>query len=271
MELVKAIQKALDGQAVLFTGAGFSTGAMNIDGTKFKSGRQLAKILSAASGVDEIADLDEAADIYIEKHAKAELISLLKKEYTVKECKPFHKAVCSINWRRIYTTNYDNILETCYAQNGKKLTPVSLSDNIRSIDTTSSLCIHLNGFIDRLNSETIMNEFKLTNTSYLTTSFLNSPWIARFRSDIKLARAIFFVGYSLYDLDIKRILFESDQLRDKCFFIVQENPNDALKYRISKFGIITPIGVDGFAKEIVNIEKTYVPVENEEMAYISFE
>jgi hypothetical protein len=226
MDIVMAIQKALSGQALLFVGAGFSFGAINVGGAKFKTGRQLAKFLSKSCHIQETADLDEAADIYVEAHDRTHLINLLKKEYTVKEVRPWHQTISSVDWQRIYTTNYDNILETCYAQNGKKLNPVTLSDKIRTIDTSSNLCVHLNGYIDRLNIETIMNEFKLTNTSYLTTTFLGSDWISLFRSDIKLASAIFFVGYSLYDLDIKRILFESDQLRDKCFFITQENPNE---------------------------------------------
>ena len=78
--------------------------------------------------------------------------------------------------------------------------------------------MHLNGFIDRLDRNTIGSEFKLTESSYLTASLIDSEWIMVFRNDLKLARAVFFVGYSLYDLDIKRILNESPHLR-KTFFI----------------------------------------------------
>lgn len=271
MNLEMGIQKALNKQAILFVGAGFASEAVNISGKKFILGSQLATLLAKACHIEEDIDLDEVSDIFVERHGKNKLITLLKDEYTVKSTEGWHEAISSVPWKRVYTTNYDNILESCYAKNKRKLTPITLSDRIEKTDTASNLNIHLNGYIERLNPDTLMQEFKLTNTSYLTSSFLNSPWISLFRSDIKLARVIFFIGYSLYDLDIKRVLFESEELKQKCFFITEENPSQILAHRIQRFGSLESIGVKTFANKIKEIAEWYQPEEIEDIAYSSFE
>ena len=134
-------------------------------------------------------------------------------------------------------TNYDNLLEVAYAKSSRRLTPVTLSDDILKIPKNDTLCVHLNGYIDRLTRDTIGSEIKLTEPSYITSSVAESDWATLFRQDIRAARSVFFLGYSLHDLDIKRILFESADLREKCFFIIGQNPKSATIRRASQFGL----------------------------------
>lgn len=114
-----------------------------------------------------------------------------------------------------------------------------------------SLCVHLNGSVDSLNKNSIESTFKLSTSSYISPeSFTQSDWHYYFKKDLERCSAIIFVGYSMYDIEIQKILFENQQLREKTYFITRENPNAKTTFTLKKFGNILPIGVDGFAKLI---------------------
>src|SRR6266498_1087189 len=259
MKIEEGIELALSGNAILFTGAGFSIDAQNLRGTSFKTGSQLSEYLSGLVDIDEKLTLDAAAEEFISVNGKDELIKELHNEFTAKTITSFQSQIAQIPWKRVYTTNYDNVLEKAYAENGKKLSPIVSSDNIRDVPLNKTVCVHLNGWIDDLDRSTLMSEFKLTETSYLTTSIESSPWGTLFRDDIRSARSVFFVGYSLADLDIKRLLIESETLREKCFFVLGNSPGKATTRICSKFGQVTNLDVSAFATEIQNISKNYVP------------
>lgn len=192
MNINQALGEAASGRAILFTGAGFSKGARNIEDSEFMSGVDLARYLCSKCDIDDPIDLDQASDIFLDEFDEDTLIAELRNKYTVKNVADPHVILSELDWKRIYTTNYDNVLEQAYVQLGKKLISVTLGDNIYDIDLTRNICVHINGFIDRLNRATLKDEFKLTNTSYLTDSFLASSWISLFRSDLRTVKAIFF-------------------------------------------------------------------------------
>ncbi|MCL4273685.1 MAG: SIR2 family protein [Anaerolineales bacterium] len=262
MNLQEGIEFALSGKSILFIGAGFSVDAQNLRGVSFKTGRKLAKHLAELSGItgtqlDEIS-LDDAAEEYISANGKDKLIDELHNEFTAKVITSAQSVIAGIPWKRIYTTNYDNVMEKAYSENGKKLVPVTINDNIRDIPELNTLCVHLNGYIDRLDRNTLTSEFKLTETSYLTSSIEDTSWVSLFRTDIKSAQSVFFVGYSLADLDIKRILMESEALKEKCFFVIG-SPGKATINSCSKFGEITGLDTSSFSVEVKTVSKNYVP------------
>ncbi|MDQ6651592.1 MAG: SIR2 family protein, partial [Acidobacteriota bacterium] len=164
-------------------------------------------------------------------------------------------------WKRVYTTNYDNVAEMSAARAGKRLTPVTLSDDRRDVPTTGMLSVHLNGYIDRLTQSNLWSEIKLTDTSYLTASIAQSPWCVLLRQDIEAARAVFFVGYSTSDLDIRRILFESDTLREKCFFVLG-TPDASTIRRVSRFGVLASLDATAFAEALRKKSQTYTPPDS---------
>lgn len=262
MNLKEGIEFALSGKSILFVGAGFSVDAQNLRGENFKTGRRLAKHLAELSGITEAQleeiTLDDAAEEYISVYGKDELIDVLHNEFTAKLITSAQSVIANVPWRRIYTTNYDNVLEKACSENEKKLVPVTINDNIRDISKNNTLCVHLNGYIDRLDRNTLTAEFKLTETSYLTSSIEDTSWVSLLRTDIKTAQSVFFVGYSLADLDIKRILMESETLKEKCFFIIG-SPGRTTINSCSKFGSITGLDTTTFATEVKNISKEYIP------------
>ena len=132
--------------------------------------------------------------------------------------------------------------------------------------------IHINGFINNLNNVKLETSFKLTTPSYLTEQFRNSVWAEVFRRDIQAANAIFFVGYSMYDIDIQEILFAEKELKDKIFFIDREDltEDEIEDLDISDFGKVLPIGIDKFANDFDRVDSLAIS-HNSELIISSFE
>ncbi|WP_229127894.1 SIR2 family protein [Bacteroides eggerthii] len=221
MEIREAIIHALDGDAILFIGSGFSLGAINEGNKKIETATPLAHKLLAECDFEEkdfTNDLGIASRIYQSAKSEIDLIEFLRKEYTAIDVTPEQEIIAQINWQRIYTTNYDNVFELACEKNKKKIQSVTLSDRPNDFKNKSNLCIHINGDIKRLTQEKLNSEFKLTNVSYLTEDFNKSEWLTLFRSDLQTAKSIIFIGYSMqYDLDLQRIVYLTPKLIIKLF------------------------------------------------------
>lgn len=272
MEIQYAVDLIFDGNCILFTGAGAATTALNISNNTLKPAHQLTELLFEKCDVESNDNLSDAVDEYLEKFGEFGLIKLLKDEYTVKEIQPEHQVLGSVRWKRIYTTNYDGVLEMAYSANSKVLTSVTLTDKLFNYKDKSRVCVHLNGYIGRLTPDTLKGEFKLSDTSYLvTTDFLDNEWISLFKNDLAVSDAIFFVGFSLrYDLDLKRIIYSNEKLRDKCFFITRENEHETNVKSLRKFGTPFSIGLKNFAETISARSETYIPKQKNPIQFHSF-
>ncbi len=273
MTLETAIEKALTGNCLLFTGSGFGFGATNIQEKNLLLGQDLTNLIYEKCGINQHDnDLKSASELFIDEFGEYKLIDLLKTEFTVKTITESQTLIGTLPWKRIYTTNYDNILEQSYNKAGKLLAPISLTDNIDQYKDFRKLCIHLNGHINNLTPNTLNREFKLTNTSYLTNDFINSQWVDLFRSDIHTCDAIFFIGFSTSsDLDISRILAEKvSNNKEKCFFIVGPNESELNIKKLSKFGQTLKLGLNGLAEKIKAISETFTPPIEVTYIYKSF-
>lgn len=118
-----------------------------------------------------------------------------------------------------------------------------------NLNDKTKLCIHLNGYIGRLDEASLDKEFKLTDQSYTSEDFVESDWIALFDSDLKTADAIFFIGFSMNsDLDIKRIVNRDPETYQKCFFIVWDKEKAPILRTLKNYGQVLPINVSGFVE-----------------------
>jgi SIR2-like domain len=272
MNFDEAIQHAIDGNALLFLGSGFSRGAKPLEGDTFLTGRELARRFYKDCGVDPAPDDDlaHAAQKYRKKKGSdTELITLLEQLYTAADISASHRRMPEIRWSHIYTTNYDNVLEQSYLQAHKKLVPVTAEKDSRDYVSKRNVCVHINGYIDELTPTTLNSSFKLTNGSYLTESFLGSNWAFMFRRAVETVRAVFFVGYSMYDLDIQRIMFQSGVSKEKIFFIERPGLSEDQKLDLmqSDFGEILSIGLDGFWSEYDKVKAQYEPKQLERLLH----
>lgn len=130
MTTSEIISKIFDGNCMLFLGSGFSFGATNSNpkDPKFKGAGTLANMLLEDAGYSSRAtDLRKASSAYLRKKTPEELIALLKQEFHATSISESHDYIGIHNWFRIYTTNYDNIMELSYNKASKRLMPITLS------------------------------------------------------------------------------------------------------------------------------------------------
>jgi len=257
MDLNDALDHALDGESILFIGAGFSVGATNVAGREMMLGSQLAEHYAAQLGLPPDTALGDASEEFAHARGEDALIADLKQQFQASETQDYHRRIVSVPWLRIYTTNYDDVAERAARDDKKSLTPVTAGTGIYGMPKDLSLCVHLNGFIDSLNRDTLWDEFKLVDSSYLTATLEDSPWMMLFRQDLRIARSVFFVGYSVQDLDIGRLLSSSDLLREKCFFVLGNSPSAATLRRASRFGAICTESSAAFALRIESTKATH--------------
>ena len=275
MDFGEALKLARAGRAVLFLGAGFSSGTKNSNKGTMKTGQGFSDYLAEHVGLPPGTGLMDTSELFRELYGADSLVTELVKEFDAAELQPYQVALSKIPWKQIYSTNYDNIVEKAFKKLGLPLVTVNPDTKIASIPKGKSVCIHLNGSIIDITADKLQSQIKLTDTSYLTSSIADSEWGVRLRQDIDAAQAVFYVGYSTYDLDIARILFAKVGLKEKSFFAVGSTPNALLLRRIDKFGANTGLSAAEFAQEIVKDEhapdsalppaeyclRTYAPTE----------
>ena len=261
--------KISTGKAILFTGAGFSSDAKNILGEEPPRSKELAKKICNLGGFPEDEDLRYAADYFMAKNDASKLIDLLKDNYSLLSVGKDQADICSIDWRRFYTTNYDKSIEMASAKAEKVVECIDLDKRTDLYYKRANLCIHLNGSIDSLNEESLQNGFKLSTSSYISAdSFLKSDWHFHFKRDLERSNAIIFIGYSLYDIEIQKILFDNQDLREKTYFITREDIDSKTKFTLGKFGRVVTIGMKGFA-DLINKNKILFERKDEEINFES--
>lgn len=279
MELEQAIKAALDGRAVLFVGAGFSTGALNLNGECFPTASEFSAALCKEMGRPENLNLSLTSDMYMtdSRFGIQALIHKLDRAYRAKnlgESSEDYMTICGLPWIRIYTTNYDNVCELACSQQGLIGIPKTLSDSAKDHFDEMTV-VHLNGYIDRLSAETLRNEFKLSTTSYFVEDFQKSDWKELFQAELISSQAIIFIGVSFdYDIDLQRIIANGDATKDKIIFIDRplepEDDEEVLNYYKKRFGTVYNIGYAAFAKKVEEIKVNYEP-NSQPLNFYSFQ
>ena len=251
---------------MLFVGAGFSKECLNIEGSSpplaselsKKIGRLIIEGIGEYLEEGEVKEIEEnenlmfTSDLYLNTFEdKSPLINLLKRNFTIIKSPDSNINICKIRWRRIYTTNYDNAIESCLAAASKTVTSLDLSDSPNLYRDARDVCLHINGKLDKLNTTDFNDRIKLSTSSYVSPDqFLESAWSNQFRRDIENCSAIVFVGYSMYDIDIKKILFANPHLVNKTFFITRPEATFESIYNLKAYGEVLKIGVSGFGELI---------------------
>ncbi|WP_407222115.1 SIR2 family protein [Enterobacter roggenkampii] len=253
-ELLK--RRISTGKAIAFTGAGFSFGTKNVLGSVPPMAGELAKKLCLLSNLEESEDLMFAADVAVEYIDRNSVLDLLKDNYTLSSVSSSHEDICKLPWRKFFTTNYDNSIELACLNVGKRIESVDLSYKPTSYLKKNNVCLHINGKIEGAEPEDLLSKIKLSDSSYLSPdSFVSSDWYYHFKKDLETASAIVFIGYSMYDMDVKKFLFENPELHEKTYFVVRNGAGFKEIFTLRKYGHVLSIGIDGFATLVKNVQK----------------
>jgi SIR2-like domain len=243
-------------QCMLFVGAGFSIGAtrQSKSGSKesIPAGGALTKLLQTELD-EEIDDLGDLAGLYEEQFGEFRLFSILKELYVASDITEQQKTICQFEWKEIYTTNFDNVLELSLSKAGLKYSLYTPSKRPSDVDYRTLPIIHVNGSIVNTSFEEFKNEITLTDVKYMSDDFSRTSWGERFRNDIITSPCIVFVGYSLFDLDVARILKSFEGMEERIFFVTKDTPSRSTHRKLTKFGTVIPIGTNGFASIVSEI------------------
>ena len=250
MDVNEAIVHALRGNSVLFLGAGYTFGATNSlppPNNRVPDASTFAKRLARNLEIPKDYDLTIISQYYVSKKGEHGLITELINSFSITAVSDHHLEIAKVPWRRVYTTNYDNCFEFSALQTGSEWTALTLD---RVPTAASKRCVHINGHIANLNIESLESQIRLTHSSYSADSFINSFWSRQFRQDLNAAKSVFFVGYSLADIDVARILHSSPDLRERTFFIVGPDEDDVVVFPLENYGSVLRIGVQALAEKI---------------------
>lgn len=263
MELQEAIEHALRGNAILFVGSGFSLGAKKPDGSYIKNVPELiSQLCQAVYGENQNVSLPDVASDYCNEFGEQKTLSYIKQEFTVSDTTDAQKGICALNWRRIYTTNYDNVVEQSCLASGIEIRSVSPTDS--RLRQNGKICVHFNGFVNTANPGGFLKQLRFSGESYVAHSMVQDEWFIQFREDVKLAKSVFFIGFSmsLNDIEISQLLFENSETKGKCFFIIKENPSSRERIKLKRFGQIEPIGTNKFWEEVKRIQEVFSNLDN---------
>ncbi|PTC00679.1 hypothetical protein C9975_06180, partial [Thalassospira xiamenensis] len=242
---------------MLFVGAGFSLGAERISESggieRVPSTRELVETMQEALN-DDSNDLGDLSNLYIKDFGEYGLYNLMKQKFTISGETDTQSIISNFPWKEIYTTNYDNVVENCLEKRSQNYIPLSTNDKINSANRKQLPIIHINGFIPNCPFERFKEEIRLTSTQYLSSSFSDSKWGEKFRSDIITSPCIVFAGYSLFDIDVGRIIHSFEGMKNRIFFIIEENARRSTKEKLSEFGTVLEIGSDGLSDMISKID-----------------
>lgn len=259
--LTSAINQIALQRSILFLGAGFSSLATNINDRSMLLASGLSKRLAIELEENAEADLETMSGLYIDTFGRKKLLTVLEEEFRCAYVSDVQQKILSMPWKRIYTTNYDNVIEKCLEVLKVDYQVYTRTDRVPGAFENKLACVHLNGYINKVNEDNFDDEILLTDFQYLTNNLTQTPWSTKLRTDFHVARNVFFVGYSMSDIDISKILFESGIVGQKLFFIQAEELDSLHKRKLSRFGDVHSIGLASFAHKLGNM----TPLKEEEL------
>jgi hypothetical protein len=145
------------GRPILFTGAGFSMSAKNVNGELLPSGASLKEILWPICFPDEPFDsqtpLQDIYDFALRRH-KTRLTEILTQTFTVADADlpDWYTRILSLPWQRVYTLNIDD-LEQAVARRAAlpraiRSTSYSKHEESHASKGAELEVMHLNGCLD---------------------------------------------------------------------------------------------------------------------------
>ena len=227
--------------SVLFLGSGFSAGARNVGKEELPAGNPLKALLGKLLEVNAADyDLMTLAQEFTGDDGDR-LYNLLYETFTVAKPLADQIAILKHPWRRIYTTNYDDLIEwvdpglACFNY-----------DDIKPRSLPSRMTVHLHGIISRATPNNVLSQLILNETSYVDQISSPSTWLDEFARDLRFSDACYFVGYNLADHHITAMMRRSEEARSKTFFVTRGEPTRIFANRVAEYGSILPIGREGF-------------------------
>ncbi|MGO8614704.1 SIR2 family protein [Rhizobium ruizarguesonis] len=251
--ILPAVSTIETGTSILFLGAGFSAEATNTNNEEIKDVSKLIAYLLGKVGVtsSDGYDLDTAAEEFREIHGDEPTVAALHSNFRTKVYTADQATIVTQPWRRIYTSNYDDVIETICSDNRKPITKPSVNDPVSQPMPGSTQLLHIYGDIGKASAGEFAKTFLLTERQRDNSPFLKSPWMRAFHDDVLAASSVIFVGFSLTDIDIRRLLgLMPSEVLQKIHFVIRPGTKQPILTRMGKFGTAHPIGLSALAAHL---------------------
>lgn len=149
-----------------------------------------------------------------------------------------HNLIIDLNFKLIYTTNYDRWLEKAHDAREVSYTRIANVNDIARIKKSDVQIVKFHGDFD--DDASIV----LTETDYFRRMGFSDPIDIKFQADA-LAKSILFIGYSASDPNIRLILFKLHEAWQKAgfetarpkSFIFFSQPNFVQEQVLAQWGV----------------------------------
>ncbi|MHA6601101.1 SIR2 family protein [Corynebacterium coyleae] len=234
---------------VLVLGAGFATGSTNRLGEAPPTGEELRQQLLSKVGLpNSNASLASVADYVIEQMGDSAMWDILTDNFEIEDLSGFQQTILSFDWKRIYTTNYDDSVERF-----NKSRQSFGVDDFRAGKIPTGAVVHLHGTIANAHNGRVNDEFVLSESAYVRQRLEESGWWDQFALDLRNAQRVFFVGYRAHDEAILLPLLQDPDQKAKRFFVLRGEQDPIAASRIARVGNLLDWGLDGFAQKLPSL------------------
>lgn len=213
----------LENNLVVFVGAGASMGS------NYPSWTGLIDEIKKRLGISEPTDNLIVPQLYYNSRGEKDYIELVHELFYKPDAVPnsIHKKLVELSPKYIITTNYDNLIEQAFSDNGIFLDVIEKDSDLPYAHTDHILIKMHGGFK--------YNNFVLKEDDYLNYSF-DFTLIENFIKSLFARYTVLFVGYSFNDPDTKQIVawvrnvLKSSQQRAYIINIGQEYDPKMVEY-----------------------------------------
>jgi hypothetical protein len=243
------------GTSILFLGAGFSAEATNVNDEEIRDVSGLIDYLLDKVGITSSGgyDLDSAAEEFFLVHKEQKTAEALHSNFRSKTVTADQRVIVTQPWYRIYTTNYDDVIERICTEEIKPLTTLEVSDPADPPMPGTTQLIHICGNITRSSVSEFKKHFLLTESQRDNSPFFHSHWMRRFHDDVLAASSLIFVGFSLTDIDMRRLLGSFPaEIQSKIHFVVRPTTLKPIQNRMARFGQVHAIGLSALAGHLAS-------------------
>lgn len=241
--------------STLFLGSGFSVGATNIAGSVVPPGHPLTERLARELDEDpKELDLKSAADEFLSR-SDLSLYGLLYETFTISKVLDYQREILSLPWARIYTTNYDDMVNVVKGPNF----PIFTFEEPRPRRLPKEFAVYLHGSIRRANEDNADSQLILNSRSYDVIAHDFPEWFDEFKRDRRTSSACYFMGFSLGDHHITGLMTAGEESVKRTYFVTWIDPKRSFVRRASDYGQIIPIGFEKFAELSKTLPKPEQP------------
>ena len=240
----KFSESLVKGNGIFFIGSGISAPS------GFPTWKSLLEPLVKDLNIEisDSDDLTEIAQFIVNEYTgnKGPLLSdLLSVFNSKKEINSYHEILVRTNIKKIWTTNFDMLLENAFrTYNIETEIKSNDSDFIRNNKKENIQIVKMHGCVNRNPKDIIFIQEDYEDF------FSNKPAIAnQLQSDL-LSNSFLFIGYNFGDINLKNILIETRRLSNRItrpHFLIQKRESDKSRRQelwcnnLKRFGIETLI------------------------------